>query len=156
MAEREYAEIKGPYPQKSIRKRIEAFFLDNLGKIATREQIMEVAKDPETGRIPENWHQRLSELRTDEGYTIQSWRNRGELRVSEYVMPSAEKRPRAGRRVTIKPDTWRLVLQRTPIDVNGQRAPTPAASVTAISTQWEEAPCGSRLTTGPPTQPRLK
>jgi lipid II:glycine glycyltransferase (peptidoglycan interpeptide bridge formation enzyme) len=62
MAEREYAEIKGPYNQRASRNRIEAFFLDNIGKFATREQILEVARDPQTGRVPENWHQRLSEL----------------------------------------------------------------------------------------------
>ena len=59
------AVIKGPYNQRSIRARIEAFFLDNLGRVATREQIIQVATDPVTGRQPENWHQRLSELRTD-------------------------------------------------------------------------------------------
>ena len=77
------ATIRGPYRQKSIRARIEAFFLDNLGKVATREQWINVATDPATSRVPENWHQRLSELRTDRGYTILSWRNRGDLRVSK-------------------------------------------------------------------------
>lgn len=65
------ATIQGSYEQPSIRARLEAFFLDNLGKVAT---------NPKTGRVPENWHQRLSELRTDKGYTILSWRNRGDLR----------------------------------------------------------------------------
>ncbi len=106
------AVIKGPYTQKSVRKRIEAFFLDNIGKVATREQIQEVARDPETGRIPENWHQRLSELRTDAGYTILSWRNRGDLRVSEYLMPSAAKRVTAGKRVKPNAETWLKVLER--------------------------------------------
>jgi hypothetical protein len=112
MDEREFAEIKGPYVQRSIRERIEAFFLDNIGKIVTREQIIEVARDPQTGREPENWHQRLSELRTDHGYTILSWRNRGDLRISEYLMPSAEKRPKARRRVQIRPSTWQRVMER--------------------------------------------
>ncbi len=71
------ATVRGPYPQRSIKARMEAFFLENLGKVATREQLIEVATDPQSGRIPENWHQRLSELRTDDGYTILSWRNRG-------------------------------------------------------------------------------
>ena len=104
------ATIKGPYLQRSIRARIEAFFLDNLGKIATREQLIEVATDPRTGRVPENWHQRLSELRTDMGYTILSWRNRGNLRVSEYMMPNAEQRSTASRRVRPKASTWNRVL----------------------------------------------
>jgi hypothetical protein len=112
MDEGKYGEIKGPYLQRSIKQRIEAFFLDNIGKIVTREQIIEVARDPQTGREPENWHQRLSELRTDDGYTILSWRNRGDLKISEYLMPTPEKRPKVGRRVQIRPPTWQQVLQR--------------------------------------------
>jgi hypothetical protein len=108
---REYAIIKGPYNQRSVRTRIEAFFLDNVGKIATREQIMQVATDPLTGRTPENWHQRLSELRTDYGYTILSWRNRGDLKVSEYSMPTVERRQTAGQRVRPNPDTWQAALR---------------------------------------------
>lgn len=109
---KEYGRAKGPYLQKSVRDRIRALFLDNIGKVITREQIQEAAKDPKTGRIPENWHQRLSELRTDEGYTILSWRNRGELRVSEYLMPTAEKRPVARSRAKISSATWQAVLRR--------------------------------------------
>ncbi|MFQ5804488.1 MAG: restriction endonuclease [Candidatus Methylomirabilales bacterium] len=112
MAEKEYALIKGPYRQKSVKRRIEAFLLDNVGKVATREQIIEVARDPETGRAPENWHQRLSELRTDEGYTILSWRNSGDLKVSEYLLASAEKRPKAAGRVKIGSKAWQIVLER--------------------------------------------
>jgi hypothetical protein len=106
-----YGKVKGPYTQKSVRARIEALFLDNIGKILTREQIIESATDPKTGRQPENWHQRLSELRTDYGYTILSWRNRGDLKVSEYLMPTSEKR-KVTKRVKIKSDTWQLVLER--------------------------------------------
>ena len=104
------AEIKGPYNQGSIRARIEAFFLDNLGKVVTREQLIKVATDPTTGRVPENWHQRLSELRTDKGYTILSWRNRGNLKVSEYMMPDAERRSTASRRTRPNSATWNRVL----------------------------------------------
>ena len=106
------ARIKGPYTQTSIRARIEAFFLDNLGKVATREQLIEVATDPATGRQPENWHQRLSELRTDYGYTILSWRNQGDLKVSEYMMPNAERRHTASKRTRPNIATWNQVLHR--------------------------------------------
>jgi len=107
-----YGEVKGPYLQSSVKKRIEALFLDNIGKVLTREQIIEAAKDPYTGKEPENWHQRLSELRTDDGYTILSWRNRGSLRIGEYMMPFAEKRPKAKRRIYIAHETWLKVLER--------------------------------------------
>lgn len=112
MTNKEYGQIKGPYHQKTIRERIKSLFLDNIGKVISREQIIEVATDPETGKEPENWHQRLSELRTDEGYTILSWRNRKDLKVSEYMMPSPERRPKAGVRVKPESRTWLIVLKR--------------------------------------------
>ena len=102
-AEKIYGEAKGPYNQKSIKKRIEALFLDNLGKILMREQIMEAARDPRTQKDPENWHQRVSELRTDDGYTILSWRNRGDLKVQEYLMPTSKKRPQINTKKTHQP-----------------------------------------------------
>ena len=105
------AKIRAPYLQKSVRARMEAFFLDNLGKVVTREQLIEVLIDPKTGRVPENWHQRLSELRTDKGYTILSWRNRGHLKVSEYMMPDAERRPTASSRKRPTSQTWKKVLK---------------------------------------------
>jgi hypothetical protein len=108
----EYGTVKGPYEQKSVIKRIEALFLDNVGKTLTREQIIEAAKDPKTGREPENWHQRLSELRTDYGYTIHSRRNRGDLKVQEYLMPHTRRRPTAGKRVKPTRKTWEAVLER--------------------------------------------
>jgi len=107
------ATIKGPYNQASIRARIEAFFLENLGKIATREQIIQVAPDPATGKAPENWHQRLSELRVDKGYTIWSWCNRGSLKLSEYMMPHAERRSTAAKRTRPNSETWEAVLKKS-------------------------------------------
>ena len=111
MTDKKYTTIKKKYNQKSIRKRIETFFLDNIGKIATREQIIEVATDPNTGKVPENWHQRLSELRTDHGYTILTKRNRGHLKISEYLMPNANKRKTAGKRNKPSLTTWKKVLE---------------------------------------------
>ncbi len=35
------------------KKRIEALFLDNVGKVLTRDQILEAARDPETGQEPD-------------------------------------------------------------------------------------------------------
>jgi len=105
-----YGKVEKQYNQSSIKQRIEALFLDNIGKIITREQILEVATDPITGKQPENWHQRLSELRTDDGYTILSWRNRGWLRVEEYLMISSDKRLQAGKRVRPTKLTWEKVL----------------------------------------------
>jgi hypothetical protein len=107
-----YGEYKGPYRQKSVKKRIEALFLDNLGKVLDRELIQRAARDPKTKKEPENWHQRLSELRTDDGYTVLSWRNRGDLKVQEYLMPTAAKRKKAGNRVRPNDKTWVAILER--------------------------------------------
>jgi hypothetical protein len=111
VAKRKSARVR-QYPQRSIRARLEAFFLDNLDRVATREQILAVARDPNTGKLPENWHQRLSELRTDLGYTILSARDTTTLGVSEYVMPHSQKRDVAGKRVKIEEATWKKVLDR--------------------------------------------
>lgn len=112
MSQKEYGEVKVPYLQESVTDRIRALFLDNIGKILTGDQIKEAARNPKTGEDPENWHQRLSELRTDEGYTILSRRNRGELKISEYLMPTAERRQIAKKRLKIDSETWKNVLQR--------------------------------------------
>jgi hypothetical protein len=112
MAKSIHGKIKRRYKQPSVKKRIEALFLDNIGRILTREQIQEVARDPVSNKVPENWHQRLSELRTDDGYTIYSRRNRGELKVQEYVMPHADKRVGAAGRVKPSDEAWLAVLER--------------------------------------------
>ncbi len=41
-----------------------------------------------------------------------SWRNRGWLRVEEYLMPSADKREQAGKRVKPTRETWEQILDR--------------------------------------------
>jgi hypothetical protein len=107
-----YAKVRKTYEQASVSKRIEALFLDNIGRVITRDQIQEAARNPKTGRIPENWHQRLSELRTDKGYTILSWRDSKELKMSEYLMPSVDRRDTADKRTRPTRQTWRQVLER--------------------------------------------
>jgi hypothetical protein len=104
--------VVGTYEQSNIKGRIEQFFLENMGKIATTAQIKEVARNPATGVVPENWHQRLSELRTDSGYTIQTRRDTTELRVGKYVLVGPEKRKGAGKRIVCSPKTWLAVLER--------------------------------------------
>jgi hypothetical protein len=112
LSESIYGEIRGEYKQESVKERIKALFFDNVGKVLTRQQIIEVAKDPMTGAAPENWHQRLSELRTDDGYTILSRRDRRSLKVAEYMMPHTERRAGASKRVLPTKEAWRAVLER--------------------------------------------
>src|ERR1700728_3273754 len=96
----------------AVRDRIRNLFVANLGKVITRQQIIEATRDPKTGDEPENWHQRLSELRTDEGYTILSSRDTNKLRPGEYMMETKTRRPTAAKRVKPTPETWRRVLKR--------------------------------------------
>jgi hypothetical protein len=95
-----------------VRDRIRSLFLGRVGQVITRQEIVEASRDPVTGEEPENWHQRLSELRTDEGYTIWAARDSAELRPGEYMMPSPDRREIAGKRVRPTPATWRKVLER--------------------------------------------
>lgn len=110
--EKIYSSDTSEYTQRSVSGRIEALFLNNVGLVVTREQVIAAARDPRTGRDPENWHQRLSELRTDKGYTILSSRDWRELQTQEYVLATTERRPTAARRVLPTPATWRAVLER--------------------------------------------
>lgn len=96
----------------AVRDRVRDLFLSRIGEVVTREEIVAACRDPVTGREPENWHQRLSELRTDEGYTILAARDSKALRPGQYMMPHAERREIAGKRVKPTPDTWRRVLER--------------------------------------------
>ncbi len=102
--------VSKKYSERSVRGRIEALLLDNVGRVVTREMIQEVARDPSSGAVPENWHQRLSELRTDSGYRILSHRDDQRLRVSEYLLASASKLPVPNKRVRPNPGTWAAVL----------------------------------------------
>lgn len=84
-----------------------------MGLVVTRDQIIAAARDPKTGKQPENWHQRLSELRTDFGYTILSWRDWKALKPQEYTLASVEKRTIAGKRVRPSKNCWKQVLVRS-------------------------------------------
>jgi hypothetical protein len=109
--EKIYSSDNSDYDQESVSARLEALFLNNVGLIVTREQIIAAARNPVTGKEPENWHQRLSELRTDKGYTILSARDWKALKPEEYVLASVERRETASKRVRPTPATWKKVLE---------------------------------------------
>jgi hypothetical protein len=71
---------------------VRRLFLDNLGKVVTKEQIIAAITKGLGVADYENWHQRLSELRTDEGYTILSGRDRRELKPGQYLMLTDKRR----------------------------------------------------------------
>lgn len=100
------------YEEKTVKRRIEALFLDNIGRVVSREEIIYASRDPATNKEPENWHQRLSELRTDEGYSILSWRDDKSLKPGQYLLKTSEKRPEAHKRIKPTPAAWASILQR--------------------------------------------
>jgi hypothetical protein len=100
---------------KSGREIVRTLFLDNLGAIVTKEQIIDAICKGVGVSDYENWHQRLSELRTDEGYTIHSYRDRKDLKPGQYVMPTDERRTIAARRVRPTPAAWQAVLKRAAV-----------------------------------------
>lgn len=110
--EKIYSADDSKYDQKSVSARLEALFLNNVGLVVTREQIIAAARNPMTGKEPENWHQRLSELRTDKGYTILSARDWKALKPEEYVLANVERREKASKRVRPTPATWKQVMAR--------------------------------------------
>lgn len=112
ITEKVYSADRSIYEQRTVILRIEAFFLNNIGLIVTRGQIIAAATDPVTGVEPENWHQRLSELRTDMGYTILTRRDNRNLGQQEYVMPDATRRPVASKRLSPTKECWESVLIR--------------------------------------------
>ena len=109
--EKIYSSDNTTYDQKSVSARLEALFLNNVGLVVTREQIIAAARNPITGKEPENWHQRLSELRTDKGYTVLSARDWKALKPEEYVLASVERREKAAKRVRPTPATWKKVIE---------------------------------------------
>lgn len=88
-------------PSSNVKGRIRQFLIDNVGQVVTRDQIQNAARDPGTGFVPENWHQRLSELRVDEGFDILSWRDRSNLKPGQYLLESATPVRPAKPRVTL-------------------------------------------------------
>ena len=104
--------VEKTYTQGTIRARIEAFLLDNVGRVVTREMIQKVARDPRTGTDPENWHQRLSELRTDSGYRILSNRDDPRIGLGEYLLASPEKFAVVNKRLRPTAEAWKAVLAR--------------------------------------------
>jgi len=136
MARQRLGSVRKSYTQRSISARLEAFFLDNVGLVVSNEQLKQVSRDPVTGDEPENWHQRLSELRTDRGYTILSQRDDPTLKNGEYCLESADKRETAKSRRAINKKIKEALLQAAPVCVfpncglrEGERDPVGGGTV---------------------------
>ena len=90
--------------KKGARTKLRAFFLANLGRIMNSEELRDAA-----GGISE-WARRVRELRTEEGYEIQTHNDRSDLRPGEYILTNPNPQPAFAR--TISKEIRAYVLDR--------------------------------------------
>jgi hypothetical protein len=74
------------------RDRLRRFLEENMGRIVDKQQLAEVAGIHE-------WARRIRELRDDEGMQILTHNDRADLKPGEYLLESAERRPRQSHRI---------------------------------------------------------
>lgn len=86
------------------RSRLRAHFLENIGRMMTSDELREVA-----GGITE-WARRVRELRTEEGYQIQTHNDRSDLKPGQYILDDPKPQPAFAR--TISKETRAFVLDR--------------------------------------------
>lgn len=89
---------------KSARAKLRAHFLANIGKIMDSNELRAVA-----GNITE-WARRIRELRTEEGYQIQTHNDRSDLKPGQYVLKDPKPQPAFER--SISKETRAYVLDR--------------------------------------------
>jgi hypothetical protein len=90
--------------RKGARTKLREHFLSNVGRVMDTEELREVA-----GGITE-WARRVRELRTEEGYQIQTHNDRSDLKPGQYVLFDPEPQPAFER--TISKETRAFVLDR--------------------------------------------
>lgn len=88
----------------SARTKLREHFLKNIGKVMNSDELREVA-----GNISE-WARRVRELRTEEGYQIQTHNDRSDLKPGQYILMSPKPEPAFER--AISKETRALVLDR--------------------------------------------
>ncbi|MGY8904724.1 MAG: HNH endonuclease [Burkholderiales bacterium] len=86
------------------RAKLRVHFLANLARVMGADELRGVA-----GGISE-WARRVRELRTEEGYQIQTHNDRADLKPGQYLLESAKPQPAFAR--AISKETRALVLDR--------------------------------------------
>lgn len=86
------------------RSKLREHFLSNVGRIMASDELREVA-----GGITE-WARRVRELRTEEGYQIQTHNDRSDLKPGQYILGNPKPQPAFER--AISKETRALVLDR--------------------------------------------
>jgi len=90
--------------RKGARAKLREHFLGNIGQIMDSDELREVA-----GGITE-WARRVRELRTEEGYQIQTHNDRSDLRPGQYILLDPNPQPAFER--AISKETRAFVLDR--------------------------------------------
>lgn len=86
------------------RTKLRQHFLANIGRIMTSDELREVA-----GGITE-WARRVRELRTEEGYQMQTHNDRSDLKPGQYILTDPKPQPAFER--AISKETRAFVLDR--------------------------------------------
>ena len=86
------------------RAKLREHFLANIGKVMDSDELREVA-----GGITE-WARRVRELRTEEGYQIQTHNDRSDLKPGQYILENPTPQPAFER--AISKETRAFVLDR--------------------------------------------
>lgn len=90
--------------RKSAKEKLREHFLNNLGRVMDSNELREVA-----GGITE-WARRVRELRTEEGYKIQTHNDRSDLKPGQYILEDPTPQPAFER--SISKETRAFVLDR--------------------------------------------
>jgi hypothetical protein len=90
--------------KKGARAKLREHFLNNIGRIMDSDELREIA-----GGITE-WARRVRELRSEEGYQIQTHNDRQDLKPGQYILEDPKPIPAFAR--TISKETRAFVLDR--------------------------------------------
>lgn len=90
--------------RKGARSLLRDHFLANIGRVMSSDELREVA-----GNITE-WARRVRELRTEEGFLIQTHNDRSDLKPGQYILENAKPQPAFER--AISKETRAYVLDR--------------------------------------------
>ena len=75
------------------RNKLRAYFLANLGRVLTSEELRSVAETSE-------WARRVRELRTEEGFQILTHNDRSDLKPGQYLLLDPKPKPAFGRNIS--------------------------------------------------------
>lgn len=96
--------MAGKQKADGSKARILAFLLANMGRVIEGDEIQEAS-----GNASE-WGRRVRELRNEQGYVIDTHRDRSDLKPGQYFMPTSMRRPAFAR--SISKEVRARVLER--------------------------------------------